>query len=354
MKHLLFGLGISLVAISCSEDDSGVVDNSFDDPAIIQGYADQVIVPKYEMLDTNAAALVSAVEALVADPTDTNLSAAQDAWRATRTPWEQSESSLFGPVDSNGYDPALDSWPVNLTDINGVLASEEELNQSFFDSLSPESKGFHTIEFFLFGENGDADAEFTEREAQYLSAATADLKVTTSALLGSWTEGDSAYKTVFTSAGEEGNTVYPSRAAAAQEIASGIVVILDEVANGKIADPFDERDVTLVESPFSANSLADFRNNIAGAKEAYLGDFSIGTKSGVGLGDWVQEQDTELNARVLAEFDAAISAIEAIPAPFKDAILNDDGRAKIQEAVDAINTVRVSFESDINPLISGN
>jgi len=42
-----------------------------------------------------------------------------------------------------------------------------------------------------------------------------------------------------------------------------------EVANGKIADPFDQRDPNIVESQFSGNSLADFANNIMGSKNAY-------------------------------------------------------------------------------------
>ena len=57
-----------------------------------------------------------------------------NAWVAARVPWEQSEGFLFGPVDTFGYDPAMDSWPVNRTDLDAVLAS----GQAFTPEYIPE------------------------------------------------------------------------------------------------------------------------------------------------------------------------------------------------------------------------
>ena len=72
--------------------------------------------------DRRVLTVAGAVAALRENPGDATLGAACEAWIAARLPWEASEGFLFGPVDFNGYDPALDTWPVNRTDLEGVIA----------------------------------------------------------------------------------------------------------------------------------------------------------------------------------------------------------------------------------------
>src|SRR5690606_25195313 len=151
------------------------------------------------------------------------------------------------------------------------------------------------------------------------AAIARELADVAGALAASWTrsvDGQPAYRDVFVSAGEAGNTAYPSLAAAVQEMIDGMITICDEVANGKIADPYDAHDTTLVESQFAWNSIADFQDNLRGVENAYLGRMPLAGTSGRGLGDWVASVDAALDARLRAEIAAAIDAIGAIPAPF--------------------------------------
>ena len=69
-----------------------------------------------------------------------------------------------------------------------------------------------------------------------------------------------------------------------QEMVNGMIVIADEVANGKISDPFNEKDTTLVESQFSFNSISDFQDNIRGIQNVYMGKFAA---DGQGLDEFV-------------------------------------------------------------------
>ena len=50
-----------------------------------------------------------------------------------RIPWEQSEG-FFGPVDSKGIDPSIDST-VNVEDLNAVLNSKDSLTKEYVDLL---------------------------------------------------------------------------------------------------------------------------------------------------------------------------------------------------------------------------
>ncbi|TDP73778.1 imelysin family protein [Bradymonas sediminis] len=345
-------------ASACGDDTNDAVQSTgFADSQIILDYADEVVVPTYELLDTRAGEMQVAVDALAAAPTDANLTAAKKAWVDMRLPWEQSEGMLFGPVDTNGYDPAMDSWPLNKTDLDGVLAGEATLDQPYVKSLGENLKGFHTIEYLLFGEANDKVAEdLTPRELEYLKATTAEMVRITGLLAKSWTvgvDGNQAYRDVFVTAGEPGNDKFPSQSAAAQQIVAGIVGILQEVGEGKIGGPFEARDTTLVESQFSFNSLQDFTDNLKSVQNSYMGRVPEAGTSGKGLNQYVAAQDAELNARVEAEIEAAIAALGEIPPPFRDAVLSDDAqvRAKIQAAIDAIATLEATFQTDVLELL---
>lgn len=357
-RALVAALTLAPFVAACSDDDDGSGDALFNDPDIVADFVDQTVIPTYEELDDEAAALDAAADALRASPTENTLLAAREAWHAARVPWEMSEAFLFGPVDAFGYDPAMDSWPLASGDLEALIASDSQFTPAQIAQLDDTLKGFHAIEYLLFSEDGTNDLAtvlegLSARDLDYLVALTTDLNRVTSLLVTAWTDnidGGASYRDVFVTAGQ-GSTAYPSLTTAAQEIINGILIITDEVANGKIAEPFDNRDVNAVESQYSFNSLIDFQNNIRGAKAAYQGDAGVGGHTGKGMDEFVAAQDAALNARILAEFDAAIAAIGEIPEPFRDAILDEGNDEVIKAAQAAIVKVDTSLRNEVLPLL---
>ncbi len=329
----------------------GTTAQGFDDRQIVVDFADQVVVASYALLADRIAALGTAVDALAADPSQENLEAARQAWVDAREPWEQSEGFLFGPVDSWGYDPALDSWPVNRTDLDQVLASGDPLTTEYVGNLQPTQKGFHTIEYLLFGEDSVKPAtEITAREIEYMQAVLGEMTQVAGDLELSWTTGvmgQAPYRDVIATAGEAGNTAYPSLHAAAQQILDGMIGICDEVANGKIADPYDAHDPDLVESQFSFNSLLDFTDNLVGVRNVWTGGAEAAGTSGRGLADWVAEREPDLAARVDVEIQAGIDALALIPSPFRDSISDPEAYDEIEAAQTAIQTLQATLEGDV-------
>ncbi len=335
----------TLAALTAACGEGGDTGAGFTDQQVIVDFADRVVIPTYALLDDRAAALHAAAVALRAAPTPTNLTAAQDAWVATRVPWEQSEGFLFGPVSAQGFDPAMDSWPVDRTDLEAVIASSDPLTATYVRNLPETQKGFHSIEYLLFGEARDrVAADLDARELEYLTSLSFELAAVTTALEASWTTGAPSYRDVFATAGAAGNTAYPSLDAAAQEILVGMSGICDEVANGKIADPYDAHDPNLVESQYSFNSLDDFADNLRSVENAYTGEVPAAGTPGRGLDEVVRAVDPALDARFRAELAAAIAAIAAIPGPFRDAITTPAAYPAIEAAQAAIRTVQTTID----------
>ncbi len=112
---------------------------------------DNVIVVGYNKLGTEAEKLLTALTALKDAPTSANVEAARTQWRATREHWEAGEGHIFGPVDTLGVDPKVDSWPVDKTQLTGALGGYDA-SLSNIDGFPVTMKGFHAIEFLLFGD----------------------------------------------------------------------------------------------------------------------------------------------------------------------------------------------------------
>ena len=209
-------LPLSLLALGLTgcggSSSSGGSDNfQFDATDLIENETNNIIVAGYEDLYTEAGDLVIALAALQTTQNETTLTAAQDAWKAAREPWEQGESHIFGPVDSLEIDPHLDSWPLNTSDLASTISSYSGADIMTYND---DVQGFHAIEYLLF-DNGassnDRDTDLTTEELAYLAALSEVFEDYTESLYDSWEtsfESGAAYKTYLLNPGSAGNDYY--------------------------------------------------------------------------------------------------------------------------------------------------
>ncbi|MCG9127061.1 hypothetical protein JT359_05600 [Candidatus Poribacteria bacterium] len=348
MLSYLFVLAF-LLGCGAEDDVDGndkTQDVAFQSTKMLNDFANSVVLATYTDLDNKAGELLDAVKQLKDNTTQTNLVTAQEAWKATRKPWEQSEAFLFGPVDTQGLDPALDSWPVDHVNLQSVLDSSDNITVDYVNGLEDTQKGFHTIEFLLFRDGNQRKAsDFTQRELEYLVSTTENLKASTSQLRLAWAAEGENFSSSVAQAGT-GSIIYTSQSAAVQEMVNGMITIADEVANGKLSDPYNQSDTTLVESQFSFNSISDFQDNIRGIQNVYLGKY---INDGQGLNEFVSSKDADLDSRFQSELKNAIDTIGAIPDPFRDSITTSP--SSVQEAIDAVSKVQLTLEQNILPLV---
>ncbi|MCC7244894.1 MAG: hypothetical protein IT269_04395 [Saprospiraceae bacterium] len=346
--RLLALLTLGILISSCKKEDDVV--QSTDYSSVIQNIGNDVILATYAELDAKTLELVAALTALENNPSQVNIDKARQAWRDARVPWEESEGFLFGPVDQQGIDPSIDSWPVNQPDLDAVLASPYTLTKDYIDGLDGTLKGFHTIEYLIFGLDGNKSFnDFTPREFEYLRACSQSLEGATRQLYYAWKPDQQNFIANILNAGQQGYTaVYPSQKAVLEEIVNGLVVIADEVANGKINDPLSQQNINLEESRFSANSKQDFANNIRSIRNAYLGVYKNTT--GVGLSSLIAAKNASLDAKLKQQIDEAINAIEGIQGTFTTAIFND--KTGVELAQQKVRNVQQTLESEVLPIIS--
>jgi predicted lipoprotein len=351
MKKTFFLASLALTATACKKDSAEPTSPgtpvAFENQQVIHGFAANVALNNYTDLATKSVALREAINTFNTSLTDADLALCRQLWRDTRTSWERSEALLFGPVKTDNIDPQIDTWPVNFTDLDAQLSSGNAFTPEYIAGLDDALKGFHPIEYLLFGLNGQKTAsEFTPRQLEYVVALANTLAELTGSLLTNWqTSTPGNYNTIFTEAGA-GSPVYATERAAYEEVVTAMADICGEVANEKMGSVLLAQDPSLEESPYSNNSITDFTNNIRGVENVYLGRY---TSDGVGLENFVREHSLQLDNTIKQQIAASITALGNITVPFGQAISTQ--HVQVQQAIDAINALATTLNDQLTPLV---
>ncbi|MFV3372336.1 imelysin family protein [Pseudomonas sp. NY15435] len=193
--------------------------------AVVKNYLD-IAEATYGDALTTAKALQTAVDALIAKPSEATLKAAREAWIASRPSYSQSEAFRFGNSIIDDWEGAVNAWPLDegLIDYvakdyqhaegnagataNIIANTEIQVGEDKIDvkeitgeklkglnelggSEANVATGYHAIEFLLWGQDlngtkpGAGDRKYTDyaqgkdctnghcdRRAAYLKAAT--------------------------------------------------------------------------------------------------------------------------------------------------------------------------------------
>ncbi len=353
LRNITLSLFSTFLLFTCSDNnDNSSITPATDYSDVLTNEAVNVITKTYENLNNEASALERAANNFTIGD-ENAFNQIKDAWRAARTPWEQSEGFLFGPVGEKqlNIDGKVDSWPVDVTAIDALLNSGTAITTAVLETNN-NTRGFHTIEYFIWGLDGNKTADdLTVRDIEYLKAAATDLKTNMQALYDAWQPNEGNYQHHFINAGQP-NTDYTSQKVALQEIVAGMVTIAEEVGGGKIETPLNGNGGNAApeeeESRFSHNSKADFADNIRSIQNTYLGDYD--DTSNKGITDIVNSINPTLDTTIQTQITEAITAIETIPGTFTDAIINN--RAAVQNAQQKVLTLQKTLQSDLVNLIS--
>lgn len=333
---------------SCKKDEVETTPTVVSNQDVINSISSNINASTYLQLKTNTTDLYNASLIFAANPSSENLNICRDFWKAARSTWEQSEGFIYGPVATENIDPRIDTWPVNFVDLNAQIDGTNQFTETYVNNLEDALKGFHPIEYLLWGQNGTKTYDqFTARENEYLVALTKNLSKLTSDLYDQWNVSITDSYIYHFKSPSTSNPYYDNKRAVFQEIVNAMVGICDEVASGKIGEPFINANPSLEESPYAQNSLTDFRNNLKSVQNVYLGKFNA---DGVGLEDLVRKYNLSLDNTIKAKINTSLTALNNITDPFGTAIISQP--TQVQNAINAIEDLKNTLESELLPFVN--
>jgi len=319
---------------------------------VLRNLVSNVIVPTYTSLANETEKLEQTLNGLTTKTiTQAQINAACEDFKEARKYWERSEAFLGGAASDFDIDPTIDSWPLNRTLLLNYFQSG--MNDEMLDDAS--ILGFHALEFILFRDGqprkvaelqtNDTYKNFQnitgEQELAYAQEICKRLKQRTFQLQVAWegeknqsrvsvvkaagldytTEAGLSYGDNLMNAGISGSkSTFPTLKAAIAQVLSNdegsCVAICNEVGTAKIANPFSAGDVSYVESPYSYNSIADFRDNIRSIRNVWLGSTNKAANQYSFHTFFASVKNDKTNNAVENSYVSAIEGISNIPSPF--------------------------------------
>lgn len=386
-KTLLLAAALASIALL----PAGVA-RAGDAAAVLQTYGDIAQAAYSESL-TTAQALSSAVDALIASPSDETLAAARKAWLSARRPYQQTEVYRFGNAIVDDWEGRVNAWPldeglidyvdagygsenpenafytanvianpkiiaggreIDATEITPALLSEEL--QEVGEIEANVATGYHAIEFLLWGQDlngtgpGAGNRPATDydtanctggncdRRAAYLRAATDLLLDDLKEMADAWTPGGAA-RAELADKGEAGGlaTIFTGMGSLSYGELAGERMKLGLMLH----DPEEEHDC------FSDNTHMSHYDNVIGIRNVWFGRYEgfAGTSvEGASLRDLVAAKDVAVADDLTAKLDASLAAFEVLRSRAEtveayDQMIgegNEEGNAVVQAAIDAL------------------
>ncbi|MEP1095311.1 MAG: imelysin family protein [Cyclobacteriaceae bacterium] len=187
---------VSLVGLtSCGDDDGASASgDGFDRQAMLTHWADNIIVPSYEVYVDRLGALVTASETFNNETSLVNLSGLRSAWLDAYQSWQTVSMFEIGKAEELTLRNFTNVFPVNKADMEATIATGS------FDLASvnkQDEQGFPALDYLI---NGLADTDqgivdtFLEETAEsnhgdYLVALSTSLNSLATQVLEDWKNG---------------------------------------------------------------------------------------------------------------------------------------------------------------------
>lgn len=306
--------GIALM-VSCGGSKESSV---FDRKPILENVSANIIIPTYEKNLKAMMALDSAITSYKNTSTPASLSGVKEQWINVARLWKHAELFNFGPIESMFLESAIDYWPTDTAGIEKAIANYTN-QDDYLVSIGSNKKGIAALEYLLFHKDEETvHAELSQKNRlAYLQLLAKDLVNSLQQVLNAWKD---EYQKEFIS--KEGNKSNSSLTLLTNEM----VFLIERVKNDKLSAPYGKQSLyakvnpSLVEAPYSQQSLQLMKENILAIKEVFLG------KDGKGIDDYlnaleIKDEDGKLlSEKIIAQFDATIASCEAVESPLIKAV----------------------------------
>ncbi len=403
MLKQTFVLAIMLCLLGCSVSRQSNEAVSLEE--IVETYL-SIAQASYEDSLISARVLHEAVEAFLAQPNQTTLTYAKNAWLAARVPYLQTEVFRFGNPVVDEWEGRVNSWPLDeglidytaasygdesdnyfynaniisnkLIDIGGISVDAAQISPQLLAETLHEidgeasnvAIGYHAIEFLLWGQdlngtnpgagkrpatdyslnactNGNCD-----RRRDYLQAVSQLLVSDLEDMVFNWQPGGAAYTDLMSKGPDAGlATILTGMGSLAYGELAGERIRLSLLLN----DPEEEQDC------FSDNTHNSHYYDTVGIRNVYLGEYERidgSVVSGPSLADLLAKESPWLSAEMLARLETTDIAATALLDQAKQgntfdmliASNNTEGEEIVSGLVDALMEETRSIEKIIREL----
>lgn len=266
MKHYIQFFTLALVVltqVSCTSDEGEREENSnnFDRAALLENWADNIIIPSFQNFATYTEDLEAETEAFVQDPSEASLAQLRESYREAYIQFQTVAPFGVGMAETVNYRMFLNTYPLKETTVQGKIESGSynlELPSSY------DEQGFPALDYLLYGlaeqDAGIVDFYTTHPDAStyrdYVQAVSSRINNLTQEVLSHW---QNSYRDSFV-----GNTASSSTGSVDRFTNDYVMYYEKHLRSGKIGIPSG----AFTGNPVPQNVEARFSEDLS--KELYL------------------------------------------------------------------------------------
>lgn len=352
-KKVLVLIAFVFIALACSssDDGSGNTSDNFDRTTLLTNWADNIIVPIYDDLNTLLADLVVKKDAFVTTPNQTTLNEFRTSWYNSYKVWQYAEMFNIGRAEEINFAFQMNIYPTNVSDIQSNIESQ---SYDLTNVNNNDAVGFPALDYMLYGlADDDADIlEFytTNTEASkyltYASDLTNQMKALTQDVTSNW----STYRQTFIN--NTNNTVTGSL----NKLVNDFIYYYEKgLRANKIGIPAGNFSTT----PLPEKVEGYYRNDVSKAlateamgavKDFFNGKAYTSNVTDESLASYLDYLNTIKNGEDLSvlindQFDTAQANIDSLDDSFTNQINSDN--TKMTETFDALQMAVVLLKVDM-------
>ncbi|NQZ31196.1 MAG: imelysin family protein [Oceanospirillaceae bacterium] len=276
------------------------------------------IIPKYQNLAEQSAALSVNIEVFCSVRSDLQLSAAKQQFKLTLQAWQSIQHIQFGPVTLLMRNFSLQYWPdkKNLggRQLNTLLKqalgedTQQAYDDEFFARASVAVKGYPAMERLLFDQKLLPQLTSNSSYCPLLEAISKHVTQNTQAIVSEWQLELKNYQNY------SEDDLYLSAKEAATEILKALVEPIEAISDGKIAKPLGEQLSKMrwrkSESWRSGQSIANIRTNLNSLHHLYSGITEANLKTLL-----IEADEEPLAQQIDRQFKELVAALETVAEP---------------------------------------
>jgi len=348
-RHSLLLTALSLGFWISGCDKNGKTKVDFDRRAMLENYANNLIIPAYQNLKSRTDSLKSAADAFALNPGTAELDGLQNIFLNAYRSWQAAEVYELGPARDMLLRSSFNTFPTDTALIgSNVRSGSYDLEAA----ANFKAKGFPALDFLLFGVGANDAAilgfyttdAYAANRLTYLNDIVNEMKTKTDSVLSVWLNG---YVETFKNA--DGTDVGSSTSYLVNEFN----YTWELTKNPRIGIPLGKKslDVPLpekAEAYYSGISVELATLNLQNIRRVLIAEPLNGAAQGPSLETYLDELGARysgqlLSDAILGQFDLAIAKTALIPNPLSDAVVNyktvvEEAYIEIQKAVVLIKT----------------
>jgi len=327
-------------ACSKSDDDSNDNNPSGTDEfkkGMLVNYADNIIIPGYTDFIAKMDLLEAAVNAFLDNPSAATRDALKAPFKTAYLAFENVSMPYFGPAAALQLNSYVNTFPAATSKIEaGVASGTYNFTQP---GISDSLQGLPALDYLLFSDNAvekfTTDTHAANRK-KYVRDVMDRIATLSGNALSQW---NSSYRTTFV------NSLKTDVGSSIGSIVNQLAFEMDALKGPRIGYPFGKQSNGIVFADKAEAYFSGISGGLAVANLTALKNYYTGA-SGDGIADYlVLLKKEQLNTDVLAQFDIAINALKAIPAPLSEAFTGSP--ATVEEAYKQIQKLLTLLKTDV-------